>query len=282
MQIKIFTDLNTMAPTAIITGASQGIGKATTLLFASKGYDLVLAARQADRLEALASAVRSLGRDVLAVPTDVKDPAQVNTLVEKALTHFGSIDVLINNAGIYALGSVEQFSLSDWHEIIDINLWGYIHTIYTLLPHFLEQGKGTIVNVSSIGGKVPIPYQVPYSASKYAVTGLTESLHAELSPKGIQVCGIHPNFIKTDLMERAIFRGTDEQDTQERHDLVEKALQTPVLEKPEKVAQAIWDAVEHKRSDVMVGSANVSKTAYRLFPSAMQGVFRKAFATKES
>jgi short-subunit dehydrogenase len=136
--------------------------------------------------------------------------------------------------------------------------------------------------VSSIGGKVPIPYQVPYTASKYAVTGLTESLHAELSPKGIQVCGIHPNFIKTDLMERAIFRGNDEQDTQERRDLVEKALNSPMLEKPEKVAQAIWNAVRHKRSDVMVGSANLSNAAYKLFPGAMQSVFRKTFSTTES
>lgn len=271
-----------MADTVLITGASQGIGKATSLLFARKGYDIVLAARQADRLGAVAAEVKSLGQDALAVPTDVRDPEQVNTLVQKAVDRFGSIDVLINNAGIYLLGVVEECSLNDWHRIIDTNLWGYIHTIHALLPHFLARGSGTIINVSSIGGKVPIPYQVPYTASKYAVTGLTESLHAELSPKGIQVCGIHPNFIKTDLMERAIFRGKDEQDTQERRDLVEKALKSPMLETPEKVAQAIWNAVIHKRSDVMVGSANVSNAAYKLFPGAMQSVFRKTFSTNES
>jgi NADP-dependent 3-hydroxy acid dehydrogenase YdfG len=271
-----------MADTVLITGASQGIGKATTLLFARNGYNVVLAARQADRLEAVADEVRSLGQEALAVPTDVTDPEQVNALVHKAVDRFDSIDVLINNAGIYFLGPVEDCSLSDWHQIIDINLWGYVNTIYALLPHFLEQGSGTIVNVSSIGGKVPIPYQVPYTASKYAVTGLTESLHAELSPKGIQVCGVHPNFIKTSLMERAIFRGKDEQDAQERRDLVEKALKSSLLETPEKVAQAIWNAVIHKRSDVMVGSANVSNAAYKLFPGPMQSVFRKTFATKES
>jgi NAD(P)-dependent dehydrogenase (short-subunit alcohol dehydrogenase family) len=224
----------------------------------------------------------SLGGDALAVPTDVRDPEQVNTLVQKALDRYGCIDVLINNAGIYLLGPVEEFSLSDWHQAIDTNLWGYIHTIHALLPHFLERGRGIIVNVGSIGGKVPIPYQVPYTASKYAVTGLTESLQAELKPKGIQVCGVHPNFIKTDLMERAIFRGKDEQDAQERQDLVEKALKTPMLEEPEKVAQAIWGAVKHQRSDVMVGSAKVSNAAYKLLPGAMQSVFRKTFATEES
>ena len=270
-----------MPSTVLITGASQGIGKATALLFARQGYDLVLAARQPERLEAIASEVRALGRNALAVPTDVRDPEQVNTLVEKTLEYYGTLDVLINNAGIYLLGSVEGFSLSDWHQAMDTNFWGYVHTLHALLPHFLERGKGTIVNVSSIGGKVPIPYQVPYTASKYAVTGLTQSLHAELEPKGIKVCGVYPNFISTDLMERAIFRGKDEEDAQAREDLVRKGLSVPIIEKPDDVAQAIWDAVKHQKSDVMVGSANVSNASYKLFPGLMEWVFRKAFGVKD-
>lgn len=271
-----------MAPTVLITGASQGIGKATALLFARKGYDLVLAARQADRLEAVAQEVQTLGRAALTIPTDVRDFDQVNTLVDKALKHYGSIDVLINNAGIYISGPVDQFSLSDWHQTIDTNLWGYIHTIHALLPHFLERGTGTIVNLSSIGGKVPVPYLTPYSTSKFAVTGLTEALHSELAPKGIHVCGIYPNLIKSSLMERAIFRGKDEQDAQARRDQLNQVLSTPVVEKPEDVAQAIWDAVLHQRSEVVVGSANVSKAAYRLFPGLMQWTFRKTFAMKDN
>lgn len=271
-----------MASTVLITGASQGIGKATALLFAHKGYDLVLAARQVDRLEAVASVIHSLGRSALAVPTDVRDPDQVNTLIDKALDYYGAIDVLINNAGIFLLGTVEECSLNDWHQIIDTNLWGYIHTINALLPHFLEQGTGTIVNVGSIGGKIPIPYQIPYTASKYAVTGLTEALHAELAPKGIHVCGVHPNFIKTSILERTIFRGKDEQDAQARHDLVEKAVNSPVLENPEKVAKAIWDAVNYQKSDVLVGSAKVSNAAYQWFPGLMQWIFRKTFGMKDN
>lgn len=271
-----------MAPTVLITGASQGIGKATALLFARKGYDLVLAARQADRLEAVAQEVQTLGRAALTIPTDVRDFDQVKSLVDKALAHYGSIDVLINNAGIYISGPVDQFSLSDWHQTIDTNLWGYIHTIHALLPHFLDRGTGTIVNLSSIGGKVPVPYLTPYSTSKFAVTGLTEALHSELAPKGIHVCGIYPNLIKSSLMERAIFRGKDHQDAQARRDQLNQVLSTPVVEKPEDVAQAIWDAVLHQRSEVIVGSANVSKAAYRLFPGLMQWTFRKTFAMKDS
>lgn len=267
-----------MASTVLITGASQGIGKATALLFAHKGYDLVLAARHADRLEAVAQEVQALGQTALVVPTDVRDPDQVNALVCKALEHYGAIDVLVNNAGIYISGPVEQFSLSDWHQVVDTNFWGYVHTIQALLPQFLKQKNGTIVNVSSIGGKVPIPYLVPYSASKHAVTGLTEALHAELAPQGVHVCGIYPNLIKSDFMERAIFRGKDDEEAEARRSQLNQVLSAPVIEKPEDVAQAIWHAVKYQRSEVIVGSANLSKAAYRLFPGLMQWVFRRTFA----
>ena len=266
-----------MAPTVLITGASQGIGKATALLFAREGYDLVLAARQPDRLSGVAQEVQTLGRAALSVPTDVRDPDQVKTLVHKALEQYGAIDVLVNNAGLYISGPVEQFSLSDWHQAVDTNFWGYVHTIQALLPHFLERGSGTIVNLSSIGGKVPVPYLVPYSASKFAVTGLTEALHSELKPKGIHVCGIYPSLIKSSLMERAIFRGKNDQDAQARRDQLNQVLSVPVVEKPEDVAQAIWDAVKNQRSEVLVGSANLSKGAYRLFPGLMQWIFRQGF-----
>jgi len=270
-----------MAPTALVTGGSEGIGKATALLLARQGYDLVLAARHSDRLEATADEVRSLGRDVLPVVTDMKDPVQVNTLVDKALGHYGHLEVLVNNAGIYLSGPVEAFSLDDWHQAIDLNLWGYIHAIHALLPHFLQRGTGTIVNVSSIGGKVPVPYLTPYCTTKFAVTGLTESLHSELSPKGIHVAGIYPNVIKSNFMQRAIFRGKDTQDQQARQEQLEQVLKVPVVEKPEDVAQAIWDAIAHKKAEVIVGSANMSVAANRIFPSLMQWVFRKTFQLKD-
>jgi short-subunit dehydrogenase len=269
-----------MTSTVLITGASQGIGRETALLFARKGYDVVLAARHGDRLEAVAQAIQALGRTALAVPTDVKDPDQVQNLVQKALAQFGTIEVLINNAGIYISGPVEEFSLDDWHQAIDTNLWGYIHTIQALLPHFVARGAGTIVNVSSIGGKVPVPYLVPYSTSKFAVTGLTEALHSELAPKGIQVSGIYPNLIQTDFLERAIFRGKDSDDQKARRQQVEQILKVPLVEKPQDVAQAIWEAVAHNRAEVVVGSAKVTTAAHRLFPSLTQWVTRNVFQMK--
>jgi short-subunit dehydrogenase len=265
-----------MSPTVLITGASQGIGKATALLFARKKYELVLTSRHADNLSALAKEIQSIDRVTpLVIPCDVTEPSQVEDLVQKALEHYGYIDVLINNAGIFASGSVEHFSLSDWHQVIDTNLWGYIHTIHALLPHFLQRKTGTIVNVSSIGGKVPTPYLVPYCTSKFGVTGLTEALHAELKPKGIHVCGIYPNLIKSDFMERAILRGKDEQDIQHKRDQFNDFLKNPIVEKPEDVAHAIWDAVMYQKSEVMVGSAKVSQALNQLFPGLTQWVSRQ-------
>lgn len=270
-----------MAKTVIVTGATQGIGKATALLFARNGYDVVLAARQKERLEATATEVLALGREALAISTDVRDPVQVNHLVKKALAYFGHIDVLINDASIYFMGPVEESLLSDWHQVIDTNLWGYIHTIHALLPYFLERGSGTIVNVSSIGGLDPVPFQVPYTTSKYAVTGLTKALRAELSPKGIHVCGIYPSFIRTSLIERAILRGKDKETAHKRYQLMDKAFHSPFLEKPEDVAKAIWHGVQYQQSDVLVGTAKFWTTAFHLFPGLMKSITRRVFGMRE-
>lgn len=269
-----------MSPTVLITGASQGIGKATAQLFAQNGYNIVMASRRVEPLTAAAREVEALGQKVLSIPCDVKDSNQVANLINKALAEYGSIDVLVNNAGIYSSGTVEDFSLEDWHQTIDTNLWGYIHTIHALLPAMIAKGSGTIVNVISIGGKVPIPYLVPYSTSKFALTGLTEALHSELKSKNIHVCGIYPSVIKSSFIERAIFRGKDVQDAEARKKQLEQVLSTPVIEKPEDVAKAIWDGVKNKRSEVLVGSAKLSNTAYGLFPGLMQWVFRQGFKQK--
>ncbi|MDX2244421.1 MAG: SDR family oxidoreductase [Leptolyngbyaceae cyanobacterium bins.302] len=270
-----------MEPTVLITGASQGIGKETAFLFARQGYRVVLAARNVERLQAVAQELREENHSAIAIPTDVRDPVQVQTLVEKAIDAFSSIDVLVNNAGIYISGPVEEFTLEDWHQTIDTNLWGYIHTIHALLPHFVGRGSGTIVNVGSVGGKLPVPYLTPYTTSKFAITGLTEALHSELAPKGIHVCGIYPNLIKSNFMERAIFKGIHETDKQARRQQLEDILKLPFVEKPEDVAKAIWDAVQHQRESVVVGSANLSVASHKLFPSLMQWLFQKTFQHRD-
>lgn len=118
-----------MANTVLITGASQGSGKATALLFARQGYDVILTARQPERLEQVAEAVRAYDRQALAGPADMGDVQQVEVLVQKPLAKFGRVDVLVNNAGFYLSGLMEYTSLDDWHRVMQTNFWGYVHTI---------------------------------------------------------------------------------------------------------------------------------------------------------
>lgn len=268
-----------MPPTALITGASEGIGKAIAEKFARHNYNLVLAARHGDRLAATATELRQRtpAISVLTVPTDVREFSQVSALVDAGLVEFGAIDVLINNAGIYISGPVEEFSLEDWQQTLNTNLWGYIHTIHALLPQFLERGSGCIVNIGSVGGKVPLPYLVPYTTSKFAITGLTEALHAELAPKGIHICGVYPNLIKSNFLKRAIFRGKNADDVRDRRQQIEQMFQVPLIETPDDVANAVWDAIQHRRSEAIVGSAKLAEVAHRTFPQGLQWLLRKAF-----
>jgi short-subunit dehydrogenase len=170
-----------MSSTALITGASQGIGKATALLFAKNGYDLIITARTKDSLDSTAEQIKSYGRQVLAITTDVSDRSAVEELVNLGIEQFSAIDVLINNAGICMSAPMAETSIEDWERIINVNLWGYIYTIKALLPHFLARKQGNIINVGSFGGKVPLPKMTAYCTSKFAITGLTETLRLELS-----------------------------------------------------------------------------------------------------
>lgn len=258
-----------MASTVLITGASQGAGKATALLFAQKGYDVVLAARQPDRLEQVAEAVRGLGQRALAVPTDVSQAEQVDQLVQQALA-FSPIDVLVNNAGICLTGAMADTTPADWQQIMDTNFWGYVFTIQALLPQFLQRGQGAIVNVGSFGGKMPLPNMTAYCASKYAVTGLTDTLRLELAPKGIQVCAVHPGIINSDFLERAVFRGKEDSERTARRQQLESTLNSAWVSQPEDIAEAIWKAVDQRRSEVVVGAAAIATEAYRLLPGAVQ------------
>ncbi|VXD19225.1 Oxidoreductase [Planktothrix serta PCC 8927] len=264
-----------MTPTVLITGASQGTGKATALLFAQKGYNVILAAREPERLEAVADQVLSLGVSTLAIPTDVTNIEQVQYLVEKALDYYETIDILVNNAGICLTASVEYTTLEDWHQLMNTNFFGYVNMIQTLLPHFLQQQQGTIVNVGSFAGKMPIPQMAAYCASKYAVTGLTESLRLELSKKGIQVCAVHPGIINSNFMERAQFRGENQLEIEQLRQRLDSALASTWVSQPEDIAQAIWNAVEKKQNEVIVGPAILATEIYRLFPGLMPLIFNQ-------
>ncbi|MBF2055670.1 MAG: SDR family oxidoreductase [Cyanobacterium sp. T60_A2020_053] len=259
-----------MVSTVLITGSSQGIGRSTAKLFASKGYNIVLAARTFERLSSVAQEIESLGVKALPIACDVTDSEQVNILMDKALTKFGHIDLLINNAGICMTAPMEKTTLEDWQRILNVNLWGYIYPIYALLPHFLERKQGTIVNVGSFGGKMPLPNMTAYCTSKYAVTGLTETLRLELEPKGIQVCGVHPSVTNSDFLSRAVFRSGNEQQEDVMRQQMKEMLKSPLASQPEDVAKAIWEVVQHPSPSVIVGSGALMTSIYSWFPGLTQ------------
>ncbi|NET26710.1 SDR family oxidoreductase [Okeania sp. SIO1I7] len=265
-----------MLPTVLITGASQGCGKATALLFARKGYNIVLAARTLDKLVETANEVRANGSSALAIPTDVTDAKQVEYLVQKAIDFYGKIDVLVNNAGICLTGAMEHTTLEDFQQLMNVNFFGYVNTIKALLPNFLSKKSGTIVNVGSIGGKMPLPQMTAYCASKYAVTGLTDTLRLELQPKGINVISVHPGVINSDFMERAQFRGGDNSEVESSRQQMNSVLTSSFVSQPKDIAEAIWNAVKNNQSEVVVGPAVLATETYRLFPGLVQFMMGKS------
>lgn len=187
----------------MITGASMGIGEATARVFAGAGAKLVLAARSADKLEAVAQSLPE-GAETLTIPTDMTDQAQVKALIEKAEERFGRIDVLINNAGQAALGPVATIDPGLYRQIIELNLLGPLHAIQAVVPRMKAQGGGVIINVSSSVSKMAIPGIGAYASTKYALNGLSLTARNELASENIRVVLFHPGQTATDFGKNAL------------------------------------------------------------------------------
>ncbi|MFI9206913.1 SDR family NAD(P)-dependent oxidoreductase [Streptomyces sp. NPDC053253] len=192
--------------TAVITGASSGIGAGLARHAAGLGMKLVLADIAADRLAAFAEELRATGAEVEAVVTDVAEPASVEALADHAYTRFGAVDLLVNNAGIMAMGYSWEIPAERWDAMLRINIGGYVNGIRAFVPRMLERGeKAWVVNVSSIGGLLPSPLMAPYSVTKFGTLALTESLHYEMRMKGapIQVSVVTPGSVKSEIFKAA-------------------------------------------------------------------------------
>jgi NAD(P)-dependent dehydrogenase (short-subunit alcohol dehydrogenase family) len=178
----------------VVTGAGSGIGRAIARSYAKRGADLVLADINEESLLDAKREFESPGIRVYAQVTDVTMADDIASLCENSYRIMGRCDVLVNNAGVAMFGLVEQTSLSDWKWLLDVNLWGVIYGCHYFYPRMIEQGGGGhIVNVSSAAGLGPIPAQVAYCASKYAVVGLSETLRGEGALNGIGVSVICPS-----------------------------------------------------------------------------------------
>lgn len=197
---------------AIITGGSRGLGLALAHRFAQAGVKLALAATSKDELEEALDDLQAKGsienrEDVLLFPCDLRDPAEANRLVRATLHHFGRLDLLINNAGIIVVGPAENQPLAIYEEAMDVDFFAALHCSYAVLPAFLQQSSGAIVNIASIGGKVAVPHLLPYTSAKFALVGFSEGLHAELRHRGIRVTTVCPGLMRTGGEVHAQFRG---------------------------------------------------------------------------
>jgi NAD(P)-dependent dehydrogenase (short-subunit alcohol dehydrogenase family) len=171
----------------LITGVSRGLGLVMAREFASEGARIAICARRPDELEAARADLKRRGAEVMAIPCDVTDRAQVNELMNVVRDRFGRIDVLVNNAGVIQVGPVEVMTMEDYEEAMKTHFWGPLYATLAVLPEMRRRRAGRIVNITSIGGKISIPHLVPYSASKFALVGLSEGLRAELLKDGVRV-----------------------------------------------------------------------------------------------
>jgi NADP-dependent 3-hydroxy acid dehydrogenase YdfG len=192
---------NISAKVVVITGASSGLGEATARLLAKQGALVVLGARRADRIDALAHELTAAGGKALSVATDVRDREQVKRLVDTAVKSFGRIDVMLNNAGVMPLAPLERLKTDEWDQMIDVNFKGVLNGIAAALPYMKEQKSGHFINVSSVAGHKIIPDGTVYCATKFAVRALSEGLRQEVKPYNIRTTVISPGAVASELLE---------------------------------------------------------------------------------
>ena len=235
----------------LITGGSKGLGLLLARRFAAEGARLTLLARDETELNRAAAGLRARYKvDVLIVPCDVRDREQVKEAVRKALSHFGRIDVLVNNAGIIQAGPVAHMMKQDFENAMNVHFWGPLYTMLETVPHMKTQGGGRIINIASIGGKVAVPHLVPYSASKFALVGLSDGMRAELAQNNITVTTVCPWLMRTGSYLNVQLKG------QHERELVWFAAADSlpgVSMSAEKAARDIVEACRHGRAQLVTG-----------------------------
>jgi NAD(P)-dependent dehydrogenase (short-subunit alcohol dehydrogenase family) len=191
----------------LVTGGSRGLGLLIARELVAQGARVAVAARDAETLDRARRDLMERGGLVAAISCDVTDPSSVERLVRATTDRLGPIDALVNCAGTITVGPVREMRLEDFHRAMDTNFWGALHSILAVLPAMRARGMGRIVNVTSIGGRVSVPHLLPYSASKFALVGLSEGLRAELAGDGIQVTTVCPGLMRTGSPRHAWFKG---------------------------------------------------------------------------
>lgn len=203
------SDYDFAGKSVVVTGGSRGLGLVLARELAHQGARLTLVARSDEELDRAVDDIRARQpfAEVLPVSGDVRNRQDAERTIAQAYERFGRIDVLINNAGIIQVGPVAHMQLADYQDAMDTHFWGPLYGILAVLPHMRSQGEGRIVNISSIGGRISVPHLVPYSASKFALAGLSDGLCYELARQNIHVTTVCPGLMRTGSPLNATFKG---------------------------------------------------------------------------
>ena len=193
----------------LITGGSRGLGLVMARQALAAGANVAICGRDEDTLERARASLKP-NSAVFAIPCDITNREDAEGLIDRVTDRFGRIDVLINNAGIISVGPIETMKLDDFESAIQTHFWGHVYTTLAVLPQMQRRRSGRIVNISSIGGVIGVPHLVPYCASKFALTGFSESLGAELKKDGIYVTTVIPGLMRTGSPPQALFKGQHE------------------------------------------------------------------------
>lgn len=255
----------------VVTGGSRGLGLVLSRRLARMGARVAILARDEGSLERAREDIRRRGGTVITGRCDVRDRAQVQAAIRTITQELGPIDVLINNAGVIQVGPMETMTQEDYDDAMRTHFWGPLHTTLAVLPEMRRQGRGRIVNISSFGGKAAVPHLLPYSASKFALVGLSEGLRAELSKHGIVVTTVCPGLMRTGSVYNAFFKG------KHREELTWFALAAsmPLFTiSAERAASMILFATRLGRAEVMLGwPAKLGAWVHGLFPGLTSDVF---------
>jgi NAD(P)-dependent dehydrogenase (short-subunit alcohol dehydrogenase family) len=251
---------------AVVTGGSRGLGWLVADELAQRGCHVVICARDPTELSRARHRLLRHGTDVLSVVCDVAQPAEVEQLMDEALTRYGRIDVLVNVAGIIQVGPFESFTLTDFRRALAVNFLGAVHTVLAVAPHMRGRRNGRIVNVASIGGKVAVPHLLPYDAAKFALVGFSEGLHAELARDGVSVTTVIPGLMRTGSEKYADRRTVGDSRW------FSVAARMPGLSmNARQAARRIVAAAARRETEVVLGPpARVLRIMHDLFPSLMQ------------
>ncbi|AUX47000.1 short-chain dehydrogenase [Sorangium cellulosum] len=254
----------------VITGASSGVGRMAARLFAEGGAAVVLAARTRQTLDEVAAECEAAGGQALVVPTDVRGEDAVRELARRAVERFGRIDVWVNNAAVTLFARTEEAPYEAYRQVIETNLFGYIHGARAVLPRFRAQGQGVLINVDSVAGIVGQPYTSAYCVTKFGIRGLGESLRQELlDAPGIHVCTVMPATIDTPLFQHAA-------------NYTGRAVQAmPPVATAERIARAIVGlAVRPRRELIVGGAARLMAAQHNLAPAMMERMMARQVEKK--